>query len=269
MTKQWDTYEATIKTLYAENTLSVVRQIMIDKYGFRASTRAYRGRLIRWGVRKYNCRKLSDRASSPASSANDGAFSSESDSASPVLASRSGGDHALPATDHDTTHHQLQADVGRRASDGGHLAMPGRINQQYGTMVGGNHQTQAYSTDDPYGNKTKAVLSPPQSSGVQYEWNATPSPLTSHNNNSTSNGVANFDNHAIANANVSADATMSPPYFTSYTQMAAPGSVSSASYAATIETSYNDVPDHSHGHSLRYYRTPSQQQGHDYDGAVG
>lgn len=37
MTKQWEMYEATIKTLYAENTLSVVRQLMIEKYGFRAS----------------------------------------------------------------------------------------------------------------------------------------------------------------------------------------------------------------------------------------
>lgn len=37
MTKQWDMHEATIKQLYAENTLAVVRQMMIDRYGFKAS----------------------------------------------------------------------------------------------------------------------------------------------------------------------------------------------------------------------------------------
>ncbi|GAW14045.1 hypothetical protein ANO14919_034370 [Xylariales sp. No.14919] len=60
MTKPWDLHEATIKKLYAENTLAVVRKTMIDKYNFKASTRAYRGRLIKWGVRKYNCRRRSD-----------------------------------------------------------------------------------------------------------------------------------------------------------------------------------------------------------------
>ncbi|KAI1770332.1 hypothetical protein F4818DRAFT_264907 [Hypoxylon cercidicola] len=261
MTKQWDMYEDTIKTLYSENTLSVVRQIMIDKYGFRASTRAYRGRLIRWGVRKYNCRKLSDHASSPASSVNDGAFSSESGSPSPILPSH-GGNIVPPAADYDAAHHQVQVDMGRKASDGGHLAMPGRINQQYGTVVGGDHQTQAYSTDDPYGNKNKTVLSPPQSSsGVQYEWGVAPSPLTDHNS-STSNGANSLGSHA--------NATMPPPYFGGYTQMAPPASVSS-DYTATMETGYNDLPDgiNNHGHSLSYYRTPPQQQGHNYDGAAG
>ncbi|XXG95374.1 mRNA cap guanine-N7 methyltransferase [Hypoxylon texense] len=256
MTKQWDTYEATIKTLYADNTLSVVRQIMIDK------TRAYRGRLIRWGVRKYNCRKLSDRASSRASSVNDGAASSESEPASPVLLSRSGGNLAPPAVDQDAVHHQLQVEMGQRASDGGHLAMPGRVNRQYGTVGGGDPQTQAYSTDD---NKTKAVLSPPQpGSSAQYDWNTTSSPLTAdHNNNTTSHGPNGFDGHV--------NATMSPPYFSGYTPMAPPASVGNA-YTATIETSYSGLPDHSvnnHGHSMGYYRTPPQQQGHDYDGTAG
>ncbi|KAI1827244.1 hypothetical protein F4861DRAFT_398773 [Xylaria intraflava] len=64
MTKSWDLHEATIKRLYAENTLAAVRVIMIDKYNFKASrTRAYRGRLIKWGVRKYN-RRRSDCGSS-------------------------------------------------------------------------------------------------------------------------------------------------------------------------------------------------------------
>lgn len=37
MTKPWDLHEATIKKLYAENTLAVVRKTMIDRYNFKAS----------------------------------------------------------------------------------------------------------------------------------------------------------------------------------------------------------------------------------------
>ncbi|ORY61242.1 uncharacterized protein BCR38DRAFT_525680 [Pseudomassariella vexata] len=37
MTKPWDTYEATIKSLYTKHTLSTVRQIMLQEYGFKAS----------------------------------------------------------------------------------------------------------------------------------------------------------------------------------------------------------------------------------------
>ena len=57
MTKSWDTYKNIIVDLYADRTLAEVRQIMQRDYGFDASTRAYRGRLIRWGVRKYNTRR--------------------------------------------------------------------------------------------------------------------------------------------------------------------------------------------------------------------
>ncbi|KAI1374443.1 hypothetical protein F4677DRAFT_426117, partial [Hypoxylon crocopeplum] len=122
MTKQWDAYEATIKNLYAENTLSVVRQIMIEKYGFKASTRAYRGRLIRWNVRKYNCRKRDDRAPSSASSSHD---SSGSDLASP------------PAQQHlQHPQHQQHIDMRQRHLSNGHLAMPGRMSQQYGSTDG-------------------------------------------------------------------------------------------------------------------------------------
>ncbi|EMR64821.1 hypothetical protein UCREL1_8218 [Eutypa lata UCREL1] len=56
MTKQWEQYEATIRALYADHTLATVRQIMIERHGFNASVRAYRGRLDRWNVRKYNRR---------------------------------------------------------------------------------------------------------------------------------------------------------------------------------------------------------------------
>ncbi|RYP76518.1 hypothetical protein DL771_001752 [Monosporascus sp. 5C6A] len=64
MTKQWEQYEAIIRALYADTTLSNVRQIMIDQHGFKASVRAYRGRLDRWGVRKYNRRDRNDSISS-------------------------------------------------------------------------------------------------------------------------------------------------------------------------------------------------------------
>jgi hypothetical protein len=37
MTKPWDLHEATIKKLYAENTLAVVRKIMIEEHNFKAS----------------------------------------------------------------------------------------------------------------------------------------------------------------------------------------------------------------------------------------
>ncbi|KAI0813100.1 hypothetical protein GGR55DRAFT_677423 [Xylaria sp. FL0064] len=82
MTKPWDLHEATIKKLYAEHTLAVVQKIMMEKYNFKASIRAFRGHLIKWGVRKYNCRRRSDCDSmSPGSP--DGSTSG-SDTASPT-----------------------------------------------------------------------------------------------------------------------------------------------------------------------------------------
>ncbi|GAW21208.1 hypothetical protein ANO14919_107260 [Xylariales sp. No.14919] len=73
MTKPWDLHKATIKTLYAEHTLAEVRAIMMDKHNFKASTRAYRGRLIQWGVRKYTSRKHGDAASVSGASRDGGA----------------------------------------------------------------------------------------------------------------------------------------------------------------------------------------------------
>ncbi|KAH9907396.1 hypothetical protein F4778DRAFT_536617 [Xylariomycetidae sp. FL2044] len=75
MTKQWEIYEDTIKDLYAKHTLSTVRRIMIEKYGFKASTRAYRGRLVRWGMRKYNKRRDSPGSNDDASSGSEAAAS--------------------------------------------------------------------------------------------------------------------------------------------------------------------------------------------------
>ncbi|KAI0025956.1 Clr5 domain-containing protein [Xylariomycetidae sp. FL0641] len=57
MTKPWEAHRKTIIQLYNEKTLSTVRETMIKRHNFKASTRAYRGRLIRWGIRKYNCKK--------------------------------------------------------------------------------------------------------------------------------------------------------------------------------------------------------------------
>ncbi|KAI0010407.1 hypothetical protein F4779DRAFT_313356 [Xylariaceae sp. FL0662B] len=132
MTKQWELHEATIKTLYADHTLSVVRKIMIEKHGFKASTRAYRGRLIRWGVRKYNCKKRHDRASSLSS--NDGC-SSEPDPVSP----------AVSRDDFESMPTAAQRAETRRVSDSA-LAMLGRIGRQYDQVNGG--PSQAY-TDHP------------------------------------------------------------------------------------------------------------------------
>ncbi|KAK5626310.1 hypothetical protein RRF57_002025 [Xylaria bambusicola] len=56
---------------------------MIDRYNFKASTRAYRGRLIKWGVRKYNCRRRSESGSISVCSPGDSM--SRSNSASPPL----------------------------------------------------------------------------------------------------------------------------------------------------------------------------------------
>ena len=57
MTKEWEKYRNDICSLYSQHSLATVRQMMIDQHNFHASIRAYRGRLDRWGLRKYNRRK--------------------------------------------------------------------------------------------------------------------------------------------------------------------------------------------------------------------
>ncbi|KAI2468637.1 hypothetical protein F4781DRAFT_254932 [Annulohypoxylon bovei var. microspora] len=184
MTKQWDVYEATIKDLYAENTLSVVRQMMIDQYGFKASVRAYRGRLIRWGIRKYNCRKRASSSSSGSgSSINDGIFPSGLDTTSPPMAA------VLP--------HGVN----------GHLAMPPQINQQPAYDSVGGRQTRIYSTDKSYDIKPKPQLSPPHghlsnsnsnsSSTMNFTWDTAspplPRPKRLSNSSTSSTSVSDFD----------------------------------------------------------------------------
>ncbi|KAL7622339.1 hypothetical protein AAE478_007843 [Parahypoxylon ruwenzoriense] len=241
MTKQWNLYETKIKSLYAKNTLSAVRQIMLEEYGFRASTRAYRGRLIRWGVRKYNSRKYHN-APSSASSVNDG--SSASDPDSPTVLPQ-GVVEIAPAA---------QRRVKREASAGGShlLALPVQMNQQYGS-VGEPHN---YGADGPYNSSRIKVLLPSPQSGstIQYGWS---SPLTAHNGDETpSDPDSSFSSHA--------EAVITPPYFGGYAQIPQQPMDSRSPYDAAISIAY-EVPDH-HDPSGRhgnpgYYRPPTH--GHD------
>ncbi|KAK1759489.1 Clr5 domain-containing protein [Echria macrotheca] len=59
MTKAWDEHKTVIIAEYKDSgkPLHEVRRIMEDRYKFKASTRAYRSRLDKWGVFKYSCRK--------------------------------------------------------------------------------------------------------------------------------------------------------------------------------------------------------------------
>ncbi|KAL2264862.1 hypothetical protein VTJ83DRAFT_7372 [Remersonia thermophila] len=59
MTKQWDKYREIIVAEYKHNNkpLREVQRVMLQRYGFRASTRAYRSRFDRWGIHKYSRRR--------------------------------------------------------------------------------------------------------------------------------------------------------------------------------------------------------------------
>jgi len=59
MTKQWDKYREVIIAEYKDQNkpLHEVQRFMKQKYGFRASTRAYRSRFDRWGIHKYSRRR--------------------------------------------------------------------------------------------------------------------------------------------------------------------------------------------------------------------
>ncbi|KAL2256857.1 hypothetical protein VTK26DRAFT_1022 [Humicola hyalothermophila] len=59
MTKQWDKYREVIIAEYKDQNrpLHEVRRMMMEKYGFRASIRAYRSRFDRWGIHKYSRRR--------------------------------------------------------------------------------------------------------------------------------------------------------------------------------------------------------------------
>ncbi|KAI0107694.1 hypothetical protein F4776DRAFT_644868 [Hypoxylon sp. NC0597] len=275
MTKQWDVYEATIKSLYAENTLSVVRQIMIDQYGFKASVRAYRGRLIRWGVRKYNCRKRSSSSSSggSAGSANEAGFSSGSETSSPTMTV------TAPITAVATTTTQLSRgapiETDRRLGTSG-LAMPGHMTQPYNAVVGGTHQSQMYNADNSYETKPKVLLSPPlsqssQSGGgggasMQYAWDSGSPPLAPAKKlgNASAADLNGFGGSSVSSGGGHHAEVMAPPsYFGGY---GAPVPMSGNPYASPPNAGYEGAPATGHrgsgaGSGMGYY--DSRQRGRD------
>ncbi|KAK0639920.1 hypothetical protein B0T16DRAFT_423918 [Cercophora newfieldiana] len=68
MPKAWDDYKEIIIAEYKEHNrpLHEVRRILDERYGFKASTRAYRSRLDIWGVHKYSCRRRNGTSKSEA-----------------------------------------------------------------------------------------------------------------------------------------------------------------------------------------------------------
>ncbi|KAI0553991.1 hypothetical protein F4679DRAFT_392333 [Xylaria curta] len=152
MTKPWDLHEATIKKLYAEKTLSQVRKIMIEKYNFKAS-----GRLDKWGVRKYNCRRRSDCGSVSAGSP-EGSMSG-SDTASPTL-SQSNIERSHDPASYSTS----------RQTRGSQSGMPSMQGRSYSTM-----EMDTNRADTEHRNRTLA--SPTHD--IQYGWNIPPTQSTS------------------------------------------------------------------------------------------
>ncbi|KAI0438231.1 hypothetical protein F4803DRAFT_105238 [Xylaria telfairii] len=159
MTKPWELHEATIKKLYSEKTLSDVRKIMIEKYNFKASTRAYRGRLDKWGVRKYNCRRRSDGGSVSAGSP-EGSISG-SDIASPTL--------SQPHVEKHRDSSSYPTGQQTRDSEPG---MPNLLGRPYSTMDMDTHRT-----DTEHYSRNRTLISPTQD--IPYGWNLSPTQPTS------------------------------------------------------------------------------------------
>ncbi|KAI1656364.1 hypothetical protein F4813DRAFT_364117 [Daldinia decipiens] len=258
MTKPWDVYEATIKDLYADNTLSVVRQIMIDQYGFRASVRAYRGRLIRWGVRKYNCRKRASPSASNSSADDGSSFTSGSDTASPIMA-------AAAAAAVGDARAILPRVMMKQGNVDGQLAMPVRMNQQYGQ----SHQHQVFSTDNSFDSKPRAFLSAPQhntnssssSDGIQYGWD------TALLKKDPDVAAADADLDDFTSSPQSEALAPPPLYFSTLTaSMMQPGTGNNkppygTGYGGSTPTQHQHHRNTGGGGSLNYYNSlPSQQQ---------
>ncbi|KAL2881899.1 hypothetical protein SGCOL_002635 [Colletotrichum sp. CLE4] len=66
MTKAWKEHRDVIARLYIKEnrTLDEVREIMQQKYNFKASTRSYRQHFDQWDLSKYNCKKRTARRQS-------------------------------------------------------------------------------------------------------------------------------------------------------------------------------------------------------------
>ncbi|OTA98647.1 hypothetical protein M426DRAFT_28257 [Hypoxylon sp. CI-4A] len=292
MTKQWNLYEAKIKELYAENTLSVsigncfkspvvvfggIQRTQAKTRAFMSSVRAYRGRLIRWGVRKYNCRKNSDLGGGGGNnSSQDGGFSSGSDIASPTMIAVAGAE-INPG--------RRGLEMGRRLGEG-YLAMPGRMDQQhFGFGLADNsHYAHIYNTDSLYDTKPKPKVlvsplplqpSPPgHGNAMSYNaWDHPPPPPRKLSGDGSSSG---FD-HGSGNHG---DVMAPPSYFGNYHHGAAAVSSSnnnnnnpypSPPAGAAYDTAGNHH-DHSGGSGLCYYEAPpplAPQQHHHQRGRGG
>ncbi|KAI2633184.1 hypothetical protein GGS26DRAFT_69944 [Hypomontagnella submonticulosa] len=262
MTKQWDMYEATIKELYAENTLAVVRQIMIDQYGFRASVRAYRGRLIRWGIRKYNCRKRASSSASGSGGSSNGGFSSGSEAASPTLTAVSSSTTTTGNAVVTSAPMLSSRNMGMSRRPGnGHLAMPtGRMSQHYSTVsVDSGCQAPVYSTDNSYETKPKVLLSPPISTSsegrgsMQYSWDtassSAPPPLIKRDSDASSD-LDGYHHGAE---------TMAPPtYFGTYGTPMVSGHYATSPAVGSV--GYEDAGHGVRGGGMGYYEPHHQQQ---------
>lgn len=88
---------------------------MQSEYGFEASTRAYRGRLIKWGVRKYNTRRP-DGSMSGDEDGDGGSSLSDTESPSPARPPRAPGHE--PLRRQDPTQHYRSGRRGRGRDDG-------------------------------------------------------------------------------------------------------------------------------------------------------
>ncbi|KAI0199773.1 hypothetical protein F4808DRAFT_198964 [Astrocystis sublimbata] len=232
MTKQWDIHEATIKQLYAEKTLSEVRKIMIREYGFKASVRAYRGRLDKWGVRKYNCRRRSDADS--ASVASPASSTSGSDTASPTLSHHNTAGAGREPSPNPTSSH-------RRQSQYGQSNMSGR---SYSNM-----ETSPGQIDTAQYGRNAAYVSTTQQN--QYGYSIPPAQIASPS--------TTLDHYVDASASMYGYYAMSP---TSNTYP--PAAYESAQNShSTMQTNYQmmPTPQYNAGHNGRIY-APVQSHGH-------
>ncbi|KAH7040320.1 Clr5 domain-containing protein [Microdochium trichocladiopsis] len=254
MTKSWDTYRSIIVDLYADRTLAEVRQIMQRDYGFDASTRAYRGRLIRWGVRKYNTRRADGSVSGDEDG--DGA-SSLSDADSPLSARQHRGrEHGFHSPTQQQQqqqqqqyHHRSQSDSHARDRDG----------FQNSTLYS-NHSplySSGYNDDDD--------IQPPYLYTSGYPQVSRSSPAEGYSIWSAPDDSPFSPDHSQAPGQVSYSApyysSHGSPDYSSYDSgfYASPHSAGPAGYDTTAFPSFGSVDDgHGSDYSPQHYRQPSE-----------
>ncbi|KAI0966233.1 hypothetical protein F4678DRAFT_450518 [Xylaria arbuscula] len=231
MTKSWELHEVTIKELYKENTLAVVRRIMIERYNFKASTRAYRGRLIKWNVRKYNRRRPSDGSSMSAGSP-DGS-SSGSDTASPTL-SQSNVEASPNFTGYPPTSSHM------------------RDNQpSMSNLLGHSYDTTGMETSRNYTERNRTLMSPAQEA---HGWHSSPaqsaSPPTSYAHANTT----------VASVPIYGYQPLSPPSST-YSTLAYESDQASCDRRQSFPLTHARQYTASHGSSTYY---PVRDYGHEH-----